>query len=64
MKLASGELYFAGEKDPLDGNLTPLVKIGIVREREGRTFRDRLAEHQTGNLHEGFQWATPHQPAT
>lgn len=49
MKLTPGELYFAGEEDPLDGRLTPLVKIGIVREREGRTSEDRLAEHQTGN---------------
>ncbi len=49
MRLTPGELYFAGEEDPLGGNLTPLVKIGIVREKEGRTSEDRLAEHQTGN---------------
>ncbi len=51
MKLTPGELYFAGEEDPLDGTLTSLVKIGIVHETEGRprTAEDRLAEHQTGN---------------
>lgn len=49
MKLASGELYFVGESELPSGDLSPYVKIGIVRESEKRTTAERLQEHQTGN---------------
>ncbi len=49
MNLTPGELYFIGEDDPADGTRTSLVKIGIVKESQGRTAETRLEEHQTGN---------------
>ena len=49
MKITPGELYFVGEEDLIDGTLTPLVKIGLVREKEDRTSEERVREHQTGN---------------
>ena len=50
--LTPGELYFIGERDPRTGFDTPYVKIGIVRESEGRTSEFRVKEHQTGNPRE------------
>ena len=47
--LAGGELYFIGEKDPYTQKDTNFVKIGIVRDKEGRSTDDRAKEHQTGN---------------
>ncbi len=47
MKLTPGQIYFIGEEDPVDGSLTPFVKIGIVHD--ARESEKRLAEHQTGN---------------
>jgi len=35
MKLTPGELYFIREIDVRTGQLTPYVKIGIVREKVG-----------------------------
>ena len=51
MKLTPGELYFIRENEVRTGELTPYVKIGIVREKAGdeRTSEDRALEHQTGN---------------
>ena len=49
MKITPGELYFVGEEDLNDGTLTPLVKIGIVRQNQDRTSEERVGEHQTGN---------------
>lgn len=46
---ARGELYFIGEKDPLTNEDTVFVKIGIVRESDGRDTAYRVREHQTGN---------------
>jgi hypothetical protein len=46
---ASGELYFIGEKDPMTGEDTQFVKIGIVREKDDRDTAYRVKEHQTGN---------------
>lgn len=46
---SAGELYFVGEKDPKSGKDTGFVKIGIVREKEGRDTSYRVKEHQTGN---------------
>ena len=47
--LAGGELYFIGEIDPHSNAETNFVKVGIVREKEGRFSDQRLKEHQTGN---------------
>ena len=51
MKIKGGELYFIRENDVRTGELTPYVKIGIVRDKSGdeRTSEDRALEHQTGN---------------
>jgi hypothetical protein len=51
MKLTPGELYFIRERDIIKDELTPYVKIGIVRDKPGeeRTSEDRALEHQTGN---------------
>jgi hypothetical protein len=49
MDIEPGELYFVRELDPHTKKFTNFVKIGLVREREGRTSLDRLSEHQTGN---------------
>ncbi len=49
MNIAPGELYFIRETDYLTNKLTNYVKIGLVKDVEGRTSTDRAAEHQTGN---------------
>ncbi len=49
MGFNSGEIYFIREKDLETGGLTPLVKIGLVRDHEYRSSYARLLEHQTGN---------------
>lgn len=49
MQLDKGELYFVRELDFHTKKHTNFVKIGLVREREGRSSFDRLSEHQTGN---------------
>lgn len=48
MSYQEGEIYFIREKSA-DGSLSPFVKIGLVRDAEGRDSFNRLAEHQTGN---------------
>jgi T5orf172 domain len=56
MKLTAGEIYFVRERDIKSGEVTPYVKIGIVREgaKGPRTSEERLLEHQTGNPRELF----------
>ncbi len=56
MKLTSGEIYFVRERDVKTNEVTPYVKIGIVREgaKGPRTSAERLEEHQTGNPRELF----------
>jgi hypothetical protein len=49
MVLKAGELYFLGELDHRTRTQTPFVKIGIVRENDGRDTAKRVKEHQTGN---------------
>ena len=49
-----GELYFIRESDPLTNEISPYVKVGIIKENGGgenphRQSGDRLTEHQTGN---------------
>lgn len=50
----SGEIYFIGEVDRLTKASSEFIKIGLVREKEGRGSQDRLSEHQTGNPRELF----------
>ena len=42
-----GEIYFIREQ--LAGGYSEFTKIGLVRERDGRSSADRAKEHQTGN---------------
>ena len=52
MNIKGGELYFIREVDLRTNELTPFVKIGIVRDKKSgdkRTSEDRALEHQTGN---------------
>ena len=47
LKLENGTIYFVREQDPLTGEYTGLVKIGLVKG--DRSPYKRLGEHQTGN---------------
>lgn len=47
MDLNRGEIYFIRER--LGAGFTEFTKIGLVREKEGRSSADRAKEHQTGN---------------
>ncbi len=47
MDLGQGEIYFISERDGASN--TGFIKIGLVRERDGRDSFDRIKEHQTGN---------------
>jgi hypothetical protein len=47
MDLDPGEIYFIREQ--LDGGYSEYTKIGLVREKPGRSSLDRAKEHQTGN---------------
>ena len=49
MSSNSGEIYFIREQSHSGSDLTPLVKIGLVRQHEGRSSYERVQEHQTGN---------------
>ncbi|MEI6648448.1 MAG: GIY-YIG nuclease family protein [Actinomycetes bacterium] len=49
MNLTPGELYFVRETDYLTNKLTNYIKIGLIKDKEGRTSESRAAEHQTGN---------------
>lgn len=44
-----GEIYFVREQDLLTHEISRYVKVGLVRESDGRTSHERLDEHQTGN---------------
>jgi hypothetical protein len=47
MDLKRGEIYFIRER--VGTEFTEFTKIGLVREKEGRSSADRAKEHQTGN---------------
>ena len=47
--LTSGEIYFIREEDYLTNEISSYVKIGLVREGDGRDSDSRAMEHQTGN---------------
>ena len=49
MGYKSGEIYFVREIDKANDGFTNFVKIGLVRDSDGRNSYDRLKEHQTGN---------------
>jgi len=65
MKLTAGEIYFVRERDIKSGDVTPYVKIGIVREgaKGPRTSEERLLEHQTGNPRNLFLHEVINTPA-
>jgi len=65
MKLTAGEIYFVRERDIKSGEVTPYVKIGIVREgaKGPRTSEERLLEHQTGNPRNLFLHEVINTPA-
>ena len=65
MKLTPGEIYFVRERDVKTGEVSPYVKIGIVREgaKGPRTSEERLLEHQTGNPRELFLHEVINTPA-
>jgi len=42
-----GEIYFIRER--LGTGFSEFTKIGLVREKDGRSSADRIKEHQTGN---------------
>lgn len=42
-----GEIYFIREH--LGTGFSEFTKIGLVREKDGRSSADRIKEHQTGN---------------
>ena len=65
MKLTPGEIYFVRERDVKSGEISPYVKIGIVREgaKGPRTSEERLLEHQTGNPRELFLHEVTATPA-
>lgn len=50
MAYEPGEIYFVRETEK-DSELgrTPFVKVGLVKEKDGRDSFGRLTEHQTGN---------------
>jgi hypothetical protein len=47
MDLDAGEIYFIREQ--IGDSYSEYTKIGLVREKTGRTSLDRAKEHQTGN---------------
>ena len=50
MAYEPGEIYFVRETaKELELGRTPFVKVGLVKEKDGRDSFGRLAEHQTGN---------------
>ncbi|MEN9692436.1 MAG: hypothetical protein RLZZ330_80 [Actinomycetota bacterium] len=50
MAYEPGEIYFVRETaKELELGRTPFVKVGLVKEKDGRDSFGRLTEHQTGN---------------
>jgi hypothetical protein len=44
-----GEIYFLRERSLTNGELSPVVKIGLVNSAKKRDSFERLSDHQTGN---------------
>ena len=53
-------MYFLRERDYLTGEISPYVKIGLVRA--DKDTATRIAEHQTGNPREILDYKTLHAP--
>ncbi len=50
MAYEPGEIYFVRETaKELELGRTPFIKVGLVKEKDGRDSFGRLTEHQTGN---------------
>lgn len=60
IKLKRGNVYFLRERDYITGEVSPYVKIGLVRE--DRDAAARFAEHQTGNPREILDYKTMESP--
>ena len=56
MVKVSGSIYFLRERDYLTGEVSPYVKIGLVRN--DKPTEKRILEHQTGNPREIFDYQT------
>jgi hypothetical protein len=56
MKTTPGQIYFLKEKDYLTGEMSPYVKIGLVRD--DKETDKRIKEHQTGNPRQIVDYAT------
>ena len=46
MELASGELYFIRERDPLTREVSNYVKIGLVKDNGARTSYDKRIKNR------------------
>jgi len=51
-----GSIYFLRERDFLTGEVSPYVKIGLVRK--DKPTEKRILEHQTGNPREIYDYQT------
>ena len=56
ISLKGGRIYFLRERDYLSGEISPYVKIGLVRNN--KSTEDRIAEHQTGNPRQILDYKT------
>ena len=60
ISLKGGNIYFLRERDYLSGEVSPYVKIGLVRDN--KPTEDRIAEHQTGNPRQILDYKTLESP--
>jgi len=60
ISLKGGSVYFLRERDYLSGEISPYVKIGLVRDN--KPTEDRIAEHQTGNPRQILDYKTLESP--
>lgn len=60
IKNTPGKLYFIKERDYLNGEISPYVKIGLVRNE--KETEKRILEHQTGNPREIYDHKTLETP--
>ena len=60
MVTTPGSIYFLRESDYLTGQISPYVKIGLVRN--DKQTSTRISEHQTGNPREIFDQQTYYAP--
>lgn len=60
ISLKGGSIYFLRERDYLSGEISPYVKIGLVRDN--KPTEERIAEHQTGNPRQILDYETLGSP--